>query len=72
MMFDLKCVTTMSNYDMNTILPNIDDFSPLNRRFLLKYDILGLIWAQKRRFGPKFSIKQMMIDLKCVTAMSYN
>ena len=63
MMIDLKCVTTMSYYDMNSILPYIDDFSALNHRFLLKYAILGPFGAQKRGFGPKFNIGQMLIDL---------
>ena len=67
---DLKCVTTMSYNDMNSILPYIDDFAALNHRFLLKYAILGPIWAQKREFGPKFSIGQMLIDLKYITTMS--
>ena len=72
MMIDLQCVTTMPFYDTNSILTCTDDFQALNHHILLKYAIFGPIWTQKRGFGPKFSIKQMMIDLKCVTAMSYN
>ena len=71
MLIDLKYITTMSLYDRHSLLPYIDDFPALLHRYLLKCVILGPIWAQKRGFGPKFSIGQMMVDFKCVTTMSY-
>ena len=63
MMIDLQCVTTMPLYDTNSILTCTDDFQALNHHILLKYAILGPFGAQKRGFGPKFNIGQMLIDL---------
>ena len=68
-MIDLIIVTGMSKFLKNSILPHVDDFSALIHRYLLKYAILGLLWVQKREFGPKFRIGPLMIDFILVTGV---
>ena len=51
-MIDVLSVTNMHRSHDKLILLQLYHFSVLIRRYLLKYAILGLIWAQNWGFGP--------------------
>ena len=69
-MIDFILVTGISKFVKNTILPYVDDFSALFRRFISKNSLFSLNWAKKGGFGPKFSIGFTLIDFILVTGIS--
>ena len=52
-MIDILSVTNMHRSLNKSILLQLYHFSVLIHRYLLKYAILGLFWAQNWGFGPR-------------------